>query len=119
MINFNRYIESYVHNGRIGVLVEFHVSDFTTRTDVFRTLARDLAMHVAASAPDSVESLLQQPFIKDAALTVEQVISETAKKLREEITITRFVRLGAEPQKPVQDDPPRAPATIHRLRDAG
>lgn len=119
MTHFNHYIEGYVHNNRIGVLIEFDVSDFTTRTDVFRTMARDIAMHVASSAPDSVDSLLQQPFIKDVALTVGQLIFETAKDLREEISIKRFVRWDKDPERPIQTDPPRSPATIHRLRDTG
>jgi elongation factor Ts len=50
------YIASYVHNeGRIGVLVEFACKDsFTTKTSEFRTLARDIAIHIAASKPVSL-----------------------------------------------------------------
>jgi elongation factor Ts len=48
-------VEAYVHSGRIGVLVEVNCeTDFVTRTDDFKTLAHDLAMHVAASAPEFV-----------------------------------------------------------------
>lgn len=48
-------IEGYVHGGRIGVLVEVNCeTDFVTRTDGFKALAHDLAMHVAASAPEYV-----------------------------------------------------------------
>ncbi len=46
-------IESYVHGGRIGVLVELNCeTDFVARTDDFKVLARDLAMHVAAANPE-------------------------------------------------------------------
>ena len=43
-------IESYVHDNRIGVLVEVNCeTDFVARTDDFRVLCRDLAMQVAAA----------------------------------------------------------------------
>ncbi len=45
-------IESYVHSGRIGVLVEVNCeTDFVARTDDFKTLVHDLAMHIAAANP--------------------------------------------------------------------
>jgi elongation factor Ts len=43
-------IEAYVHMGRLGVLVEVNCeTDFVANTGEFRTLARDLAMQVAAT----------------------------------------------------------------------
>lgn len=49
-------IASYIHHGgRIGVLVELNCeTDFVANTDDFRTLARDVAMHVAAADPIAV-----------------------------------------------------------------
>ncbi len=46
-------VDSYIHmGGRIGVLIEVNCeTDFVAKTDQFRTLARDLAMQVAASKP--------------------------------------------------------------------
>lgn len=46
-------IASYIHmGGRIGVLVEINCeTDFVAKTDDFQAMARDLAMHVAASNP--------------------------------------------------------------------
>lgn len=46
-------VTSYIHGaGRIGVLVEVNCeTDFVARTDSFRALATDLAMHIAAAAP--------------------------------------------------------------------
>lgn len=50
-------IEAYVHSGRIGVLVEVNCeTDFVTRTDDFKNLAHDLALHIAASTPEYVSS---------------------------------------------------------------
>lgn len=50
-------VEAYVHSGRIGVLVEVNCeTDFVTRTEDFKALAHDIAMHVAASAPEYVSA---------------------------------------------------------------
>jgi elongation factor Ts len=45
-------IGSYVHSGKVGVLVEVNCeTDFVGKTDDFQALAKELAMQVAASAP--------------------------------------------------------------------
>lgn len=45
-------IESYVHSGRIGVLVEANCeTDFVARNDIFRGLAHDIALQVASMNP--------------------------------------------------------------------
>jgi len=46
-------IAFYIHmGGRIGVLVELNCeTDFVAKTEAFQVLAKDLAMHVAASNP--------------------------------------------------------------------
>jgi elongation factor Ts len=45
-------IDSYVHDGRIGVLVELNCeTDFVARLDDFKKLAHEIAMQVAAMAP--------------------------------------------------------------------
>lgn len=45
-------IESYVHSGRIGVLVELNCeTDFVARTDDFKDLAHDIALQIAAMSP--------------------------------------------------------------------
>lgn len=50
-------VESYIHHSRkIGVMVELNCeTDFVARTDEFRELARDLAMHIAATDPVAVQ----------------------------------------------------------------
>ncbi|MBI5135338.1 elongation factor Ts [Candidatus Uhrbacteria bacterium] len=47
------YIGSYVHsNGKVGVMVELLCeTDFVARNEQFKALAKDVAMHVAASNP--------------------------------------------------------------------
>lgn len=48
-------IGTYNHDGRIGVLVEVNCeTDFVARNEIFQNLVKDLAMHIAASAPEFV-----------------------------------------------------------------
>ena len=50
-------IYSYIHPGsKLGVLIEINCeTDFVAKTDDFTNLNKDLAMHIAASAPISVK----------------------------------------------------------------
>jgi len=48
-------IGSYLHDNRIGVLVEVNCeTDFVARNELFTSLVKDLAMHIAASSPEYV-----------------------------------------------------------------
>ena len=48
-------IDSYVHSGRIGVLVEVNCeTDFVARLDGFKTFAHEIALQIAAMAPTYV-----------------------------------------------------------------
>ncbi|MBV8718479.1 MAG: elongation factor Ts [Chloroflexi bacterium] len=96
-------IDSYVHAGRIGALIELNCqTDFVARTDDFKTLAREIAMQVAATNPTRLSSqepsqdgdvpLLDQPYIRDPGRTVQDLINETIAKTRENIVIRRFAR---------------------------
>jgi len=51
-------VASYIHmGGRIGVMVELNCeTDFVAKTDDFQALAKDIAMHIAASNPRYVRS---------------------------------------------------------------
>ena len=50
-------VDSYVHSDRIGVLVEVNCeTDFVARTDDFKNLVHDIALHVSASAPQYISS---------------------------------------------------------------
>lgn len=103
-------VECYIHTGgRIGALVEVNCeSDFVARTPEFKELAHDLAMQVVAACPRYVSAedvpegeefadedcLLLQPFIKDPGKTVEDVVTGTVAKVRENIKVRRFVRFA-------------------------
>jgi elongation factor Ts len=121
----NYFIDSYVHLGRIGVLIELYTSEATdTEMNSFKSLARDLAMHIAAVDPSSIDDMLGQQFVRNQDQTVHDLISQAARKLHSEISIKRFLRwqagsdepLPVEPQPP---DPPNSPAVIFDLRSVG
>jgi elongation factor Ts len=132
-------IGTYIHpGGQLGVMVEIDCeSDFVARTDDFKELVHDVAMHVAAADPlylrredvpaavlekekeiardraraegkpekiiDRIVEgqltkyyeatcLLDQPFVKEATLTIEQLVKTKIAKLGENMSIARFVR---------------------------
>jgi elongation factor Ts len=132
-------IGSYIHaGGQLGVMVEVNCeSDFVARTEDFKELVHDVAMHIAAADPrylrredvpaDVLEKereiardrarnegkpdkvldrivegriskfyeevcLLDQPFVKEATLTIEQLVKSKIAKLGENMSIARFVR---------------------------
>ena len=68
-------IGAYVHNGKIGVMVEVNCeSDFVARNSDFQTLVKDLAMHIAASDPRFVtkEDVTQDVLAKEREIYREQ-----------------------------------------------
>ncbi len=102
-------VVSYIHGGgRIGALVEVNCeTDFVARTPDFQELAHNIAMQVAAMAPDYLSKdscpadeeidfqnvcLLLQPYIKDPTKTVQDLVTELIAKTGENILISRFAR---------------------------
>ena len=86
-------LESYVHNGRVGVLLELRVeTDFVAKSEPAKELVHDLAMHIAAMDPESAEALLSQPYFRDPAQSVEQVIKQVIAKVGENLKVARFMR---------------------------
>ncbi|MBP9738106.1 elongation factor Ts [Candidatus Saccharibacteria bacterium] len=72
-------VDSYVHSSRIGVIVEVNCeTDFVARTDGFKDFVHDVAMHIAASAPEyvSVENVPADERDKKAAEFKEKVIAD-------------------------------------------
>lgn len=50
-------VGTYNHDNRIGVLVEVNCeTDFVARNEIFTNLVKDVAMHIAASAPQYVSA---------------------------------------------------------------
>ncbi|MEJ2313820.1 MAG: translation elongation factor Ts [Nitrospirota bacterium] len=79
-------IASYIHMDKLGVLVEINCeTDFVAKTDDFRELAKDTAMHIAAANP--------------AYLNPEEVPDEVIRKERE---IARAQIAGKKPDNIVE-----------------
>ena len=87
-------VQSYVHNERIGVIVDVRAeTDFVVRSEPFRALAKDIAMHIAAAAPANVEELMAQPYIKDESKTVKDIVGEVVAKVGENVSVKQFYRI--------------------------
>ena len=73
-------VESYIHhNGKVGVLVELNCeTDFVARTDDFRGLAKEVAMHVAFANPLAVAAEDLDPAVveRERHIFLEQVAQE-------------------------------------------
>ena len=72
-------VESYIHDYRIGVLIEVNCeTDFVSRTPDFGVLCRDLAMQVAAAGADYVrrEEVPAERIERERAIYKEQVKNE-------------------------------------------
>ncbi|MDP9328724.1 MAG: translation elongation factor Ts [Actinomycetota bacterium] len=133
-------IDSYIHfNNTVGVLVEVNCeTDFVANTEEFKSLVKDICLHIASPASPSWVSredvpgslldserhifevqakelgksddvmvkivkgkldgfyrdhvLLDQPFVKDDAKTMQQLLDETSAKVGEKVAVRRFVR---------------------------
>jgi elongation factor Ts len=97
-------VASYIHaGGKIGVLVEVNCeSDFVARTDDFKTLVHDIAMHVAATDPRFIrkEDVTPEAFAKEKdiyraqaaatgkpAAVVEKIVEGKMGKFYEEVCL--------------------------------
>jgi elongation factor Ts len=145
-------VDSYIHlGGKVGVLLEVNCeTDFVAKTDEFKELVHDIALQIAASAPEYISRdevradhldhekeilaaqarnegkpekiiekmvegrvakfykevcLLEQPFVKNPDISVEQLVNEKVAKIGEKITIRRFARykMGEGLEKKVND----------------
>ncbi len=131
-------VDSYIHGGRIGVLVEVNSeTDFVAKNDEFKKFVKDIAMQVAASNPQYIKKedvpkdviekekeilkvqainegkpeniaekmvegrlkkfykevcLLEQPYIRDPEISVNDLLNQKIAKIGENITIRRFAR---------------------------
>ncbi len=97
-------VASYIHaGGKIGVLVEINCeSDFVARTDDFKDLIKDIAMHIAAADPKFIrrEDVTPEAYEKEkeiyraqAASTgkpapvVEKIVEGKMSKFYEEVCL--------------------------------
>lgn len=109
-------IDCYIHHGnKIGVLLEVNCeSDFVARNDEFIKFTKDLAMQIAATNPEYIKKedvpeevlkhekdkedyyknncLLEQVFVKDPSLTINDYLGNIVAKIGENVVIHRFIR---------------------------
>ena len=73
-------VASYIHmEGKIGVMVEVNCeTDFVAKTEAFRTMARDIAMHIAALNPTYVKSddVPEDVLARERAIYRDQALAE-------------------------------------------
>jgi len=104
-------VESYIHSGgQVGSLVEVKCeTDFVGRTTDFKHLAHELAMQIAAMSPLYIDApdipddddsnpqeacLLQQPYIRDPSITIQDLINNVIGKVGENVRVHRFARFS-------------------------
>lgn len=102
-------VEAYIHTGgRVGAIIEVNCeTDFVARTEEFKKLAHELAMQVTACPPQYIGQenipqgsavdaqsacLLLQPYIRDPARTVQDLVNEVISKTGENVKVSRFAR---------------------------
>lgn len=115
-------IESYLHGGKIGVLVEVNCeTDFVARTDDFKDFCRDVAMHIAASNPAFLnpEEIPSKDLDKEKAIIKEEVSAsgkpaEHADKIIEG-KLSKWYQEVCLLNQPFVKDPEQ---TIEQLRQA-
>ena len=98
-------------DAKLGAMVEVNCeTDFVARTPEFLQFCRDVAMQVAAMSPRFVRAeeipsterlgdeerkaacLLEQPFVKDQAATIQELLTSLIAKTGENVVIRRFTR---------------------------
>jgi elongation factor Ts len=106
-------VASYIHaNGKIGVLVEVQCeTDFVARNDEFQEFAREIALHIAAAAPqyvssdevpEDVEAAERAVFEQKAAEegkpenVRERIVEGQLAKWRKEIALLEQVHVNAD-----------------------
>jgi len=106
-------VEAYIHmGGRIGVLVEVNCeTDFVAKTDEFKELARDIAMHIAASRPEYVrrEDIPEEVLEHERKLYRQIALNEgKPEKIIDKIVegkIDRFIKEVCLLEQPFVKDP--------------
>lgn len=86
-------VDTYIHpNKKIGVMIELRCeTDFVAKNPDFLKLSHELCLQIAAIDPEEIP-ILEQPWIKDQAKTVKNLIEDTVAKLGENIVLEKFIR---------------------------
>ena len=93
-------IESYVHSGRIGVVVEVNCeTDFVARLDDFKTLAHEIAMQIAAMSPKYISEAdipAEEMERVKAELMASEALASKPEEMREKIVAGQLNKHFAE-----------------------
>ncbi len=91
-------VVSYIHTGdTVGVMLELLCeTDFVAKNPEFKSVAKDIGMHIAAMYPLDTTTLLEQPFIKDSGLKISDLINNTIQKFGERVEVGQFVRFSLD-----------------------
>ncbi|MDO5717529.1 MAG: translation elongation factor Ts [Tissierellia bacterium] len=76
-------VESYIHGGRIGVLIEVNTeTDFVAKNEDFKKFVKDMAMQVAASSPQYVseEDVPESVIENERQVLINQAMNESKEK---------------------------------------
>jgi len=77
-------VEPYIHaNGKLGVLIDLRCeTDFVAKTDDFKELAHELALHIAAANPEYVsgDDISVEMLEKEKEIYIEQMAKENKPK---------------------------------------
>ena len=89
-------VETYIQDGgKLGVMVEVNCeTDFVAKSDAFIEFAKNVAVHVAETSPASPAELMEQKFVKNPALSIQDMLNELVAKLGENSGVKRFVKFN-------------------------
>jgi len=87
-------VDFYVHpNAKSGVLLDIRCeTDFVAKSPEFKTLAHEICLQIAALKAETIDSLLEQPWVKNDSKTIKALIEESISKIGEHIEIKQFSR---------------------------
>lgn len=113
-------IDTYIHGGgRIGVILELNCeTDFVAKTDDFKELAKDIAMHIAAARPEylKAEEVPAEVLEKEKSILKAQALNEgKPEKIIEKMVegrIAKFYKDVCLMEQPFVKDPDK---TISQL----
>jgi elongation factor Ts len=94
-------VVSYIHhNGQVGVLVELNCeTDFVARTDDFKALAQDIALHIASADPIGInpEDVPEDLLASERRIAEEQAAAQgKPENIREKIVEGKLKKFIAE-----------------------
>lgn len=93
-------VGTYNHDNRIGVIVELNCeTDFVARNEIFQNLLKDVAMHVAASAPVYVSAEEIPADVREAKkqeLLASDSLNGKPEEMREKIVEGQLGKYFAE-----------------------